>query len=468
MTLFPVDKIISVLNWGFTSLLILSIGFLIFSLFPKLNETPPSFLKRAEKPLRRSLPTHYTFSEGGPFAISSKLRSFPLPDFQKEIQFIHKSTRPDISLSERVFQIGFKKSKETIKTLPGQKTYLTYAAGKGKFTHELKQSDEVTPLWVKPFIAEEGKMMLEVGLRLIGCNREKLLDEKKDIIVDPLIEKEGKEIKATHTPPQFAAAVSELRGCKWWGKDHLFGTYGGEEYGKLAVHERLEFTNSFGIEILYIKEGDSLIWKNGKWTPAVLGDETKNHYLASLKTVSPNKMEWQVWDETGLESISFSLQREKIENLTLSIQECLTGLRQRTSLRVSCRINNKATILKKGDWLIRGATGWHIIKNLREIEEILQLRTRGELLIFDGIEKTNGKSIFLGTIFSPMRTQMQNLKIPISDQKKKADSNPSKKGISSKIQGTSIDEDSSLDKLENSHVVIEKIRPQKKDPILHE
>src|SRR3990167_1313131 len=399
----------------------------------------------------------------GPFAISSKLKSFPLPDFQKEIQFIHKSSRPDVSLDERILQIGLKKSKETINIISGQKAFLSYAADKG-----LKQSDEVTPLWIKPFITKEGQIMLELGLRLFGSNREKILDEKRDIAVDLFVEKDGRGINSTESHPQFGQAVSELQACKWLGKDYLFGAYGGEEYAKLGIHEHLECTDSFGNQVLYVKEGDTLIWEEGKWKTAALGEETKNHYLAYLKTVSSNKMDWQVWDEVGLECRVVSLQREKTENLPLSVQEFLTGLRHRTSQRVSCRINNKATILKKGDWVHHTSSGWHIVKSLKEIEDILQFRVRGELFIFDGIEKKSGKSIFLGTLFSPMRTQMQNLKIPMSDQKKKTHSSPSKKGVSSKIQATSVDEDSSQDKLENYHAEIERIRPHKKDRILHD
>ena len=57
----------------------------------------------------------------------------------------------------------------------------------------------------------------------------------------------------------------------------------------------------------------------------------------------------------------------------------------------------------------------------------------GELFVFDGLEKVDGKEVFCGTLFNPMRTQEQSVRLPMTQNKGGEHSPPIKSAFSSKI-----------------------------------
>jgi len=75
-------------------------------------------------------------------------------------------------------------------------------------------------------------------------------------------------------------------------------------------------------------------------------------------------------------------------------------------------------ILKRGDWLLKTAAGWRNIKRPQEIEDCLYHRLKGELFIFDAIEKEGGKMVLKGNLFDEMRTQAHPVTILIENEKK--------------------------------------------------
>jgi len=163
------------------------------------------------------------------------------------------------------------------------------------------------------------------------------------------------------------------------------------------------------------------------------------------------------WDSSGIESFKLTFHREKPGTITTRAEEVFTRLRQRTSTRVSCRLENRATILKVGDWLIQTDKGWHTIKNSHEIDDILNLKVLGELFIFDSIEDQGGKEVFCGTLFDPMRTEVQTVQLPISQTKNLEHSPPFKRGLWSKIRTPAlVGQERSLVKL-NARVKMEPI-----------
>ena len=74
------------------------------------------------------------------------------------------------------------------------------------------------------------------------------------------------------------------------------------------------------------------------------------------------------------------------------------------------------------------------------MEAILNFKVKGELFIFDGLEKVDGKIVFCGTLFDKMRTQMQSVRLPFTQTKTKEHSPPTKKAISTKIRPAASDE----------------------------
>lgn len=92
-------------------------------------------------------------------------------------------------------------------------------------------------------------------------------------------------------------------------------------------------------------------------------------------------------------------------------------MRLRNSTQVSCALGKRRVILKQGDWLLKTATGWRNVRKIDELQQLLYFRMKGELLIFDGIEREQGRLVMKGHCFNGSRTQMQPFSIPIEAYK---------------------------------------------------
>ena len=364
----------------------------------------------------------------GALALKSEIQNFPFPNLSGEVLFLGKNTRPDATFYDVSLHMGLKGCDKTLTVAPGQKLYLSYVE------QHLYFAKETTPLWIKPYLNEKGEAWLEMGLRLASESGEVLLDEIRAFEIESSLKR---DLARTVKDSLLTEGLEEMKKAKWWAPDRLFEAYGGEDYGKLVGMERLAFEQQEGPYFLYVKEGDSFIWKDGRWQVSRV---TNQYPMARLTVASPYKMEWELWDKTGLEWVNVVHSREKVEGIPFRVEEIFTRMRQRTTSRISCRVDNKAAILKKGDWLIHLPTGWHVLKSLNEVETILNFKVKGELFVFDGLEKVEGKPIFCGTLFDQMRSQMQRVRLPFAQAKTSEHSPPIKKVISTKIRPATPDE----------------------------
>ena len=198
--------------------------------------------------------------------------------------------------------------------------------------------------------------------------------------------------------------------------------------------------NEHGKEFLFFKEDETYVWKDEKW---VKSDQTKGYSVAKVISMSPYKLEWQFWDSEGLESVTLTFAREKAQSVSLRIEDVFTRLRKRTSSRISCRVDNRAKILREGDWLVHTSSGWHTIKHYYEVEALLNLDILGDLFIFDGIQVVDGKEIFAGSLFNPMRTEVKSVRLPLSHIKENEHSAHTKNSLSTKISALAHDENDS-------------------------
>ncbi len=333
----------------------------------------------------------------GPLALRNEIQSFPFPDLSGEVHVLARSSRPDIPFCEMKFLLGLQEEEALV--APGQHLHLSYS---GK---NLSFSKEATPLWVQPKIGEGGDMWLEMGVELLSKEGERVLGETRSFKV------ETKETFKEVIDEELIKGVECLKGAKWWGPDHLYSQYGGEEYGLYKELERLEVG---GKRILFAREGKTFVWRDGMWGES---EETRGFVMARVEEISPYKMEVALWDTSGLESVLLSFKRERPSRTSLRVEDLFTRIRQRTTSRISCRMDNRTVILKKGDWVIHKPNGWHIVKTASEMSAILNFGVEGELFVFDGLEKIDGKQVFCGTLFNPRRTTFQSVKLPMTPTK---------------------------------------------------
>ncbi len=398
--------------------------------FSELPSQPPSYCL----PKTRSSTDFDAIGEGA-LTISSSCKNFPLPDLTKEMFFLGKNTRPDATIYDLLIHVGLKESQQSLRAVSGQKLYLTYVEG----VHpRLEFSSMPTPLWIMPYLSETGETLAELGTRLLSDKHGKLVEESKTFEIDHLFEKKGSSSKRDLP---FQEAIVCLEKGIWWDPDLLFALYGGEKYQKLQKDQRIELSYKNASYMIYAKEGNYLIWKEGRWENAKLGKNSRGAFLAHICRITSHLMEIEVWNEDGLEKTLIALSKKPSPLMDFRKNTSFSSFRQRTKSKVSCRVENKALILKVGDWLFHTSRGWRVLKSIDEMQEVLTFQSRGELFVFDGIEKEGGNSFFVGTFFNLLRTQSSKVKIPITIEPKSSHSSHKKKIISSKIGPKYLDRD---------------------------
>lgn len=376
---------------------------------------------RKETKKEKETPFDLTSIGRGALSLSSEIHSFQFPDLSRDVLFLAKNTRPDATVDQMQLDVGLRGNPMPKRVVPHQRLYLSYDE------KQLNFSKEPTPLWVEPMLNHYGDLWLKMGIELTNSEGQKLLNEVREFkVATNWKTKKPQEV----SDPELKQGIHTVEQGKWWGPDKLFEEYGGEEYQKFTGYQRFEIEKPQGKEILFLHEGEIFIWKEGQWVPT---DQPQGYPMAKVTQVTPYKLEWCFWDREGMESVELSFKREKESSIVPRIEDVFTKLRKRTSSRISCRIDNRAKILKEGDWLVHTSTGWHTVKHFYEVEALLNLEILGDLFIFDGIQTVDGKEIFTGSLFNPMRTEMKPIRLPLSKIKGGEHSPHTKNSFSAKI-----------------------------------
>ncbi|MCK4934319.1 MAG: hypothetical protein KAR79_01915 [Simkaniaceae bacterium] len=354
--------------------------------------------------------------------------SFPLPDLQSEIKFFGKNTRFDVSEEDNFFVLGLKNMKAFQVVRPGEKIYLEYLEGTSDASCQWNFVDEKTPLWLQLRETGDSGILATLNIDLKDEELEEAFSGSQEF---DLYEADVSEIESLNYPidEKYSIAASMLTAAAWWGSDRLYDTYGGAQYQHLQGKERL----GVGSGVIYVKKGDKLLFKDGNWKP-LQEENTKDSIVAKVEIVAPHKLEIRLWNKGGLDNKLICLSEEKIPPLNFRAEEIFTKIKKRAANRVYCRAFNKSIILKTGDWVLCTSYGARVLKTFSELNQYLENRVNGSLFIFDGIEKQEGREFFVGALFDEMRTQMQQIKLPLQIKQESLKSTKKKNRISSRMR----------------------------------
>lgn len=323
-----------------------------------------------------------------------------------ELTLLAYSSRPDTTSKEAQMLISLKNGKEQLTLLNGQQLYLKEAQqGRG-----LMSSEQASPLWIKPILLENGTVLIE-ACRKLTSKEGKTGEEKGEFIVSP---QGGVPARYSSLQQSF---MKELKAARSFPQDLLIQKYGGREYATWNEKIALEFGSGASTYACFVSHGDFLLYEAGEWR-VVSSDELRNDCpIAQVKSASGKGVEIEAWDKTGFSPVMVKTEAEKSARFQPKPEIMPSGIRLRSSTSVSCAFGKKRMIVRQGDWLLKTATGWRNLRRTEEIEHYLQHRLKGELFIFDAIEKEQGHLVLKGHLFDESRSQMQPLSLPIEVDK---------------------------------------------------
>jgi hypothetical protein len=334
----------------------------------------------------------------GPLALNGGQESSLVPDLGKELLLLAIATRPDVPLKDTPLLVGLRTSKEKRIVASGQPLFLDFSDGQ-----PLKFSSEAQALWIKPLVLDRASALIEAGLQRPLEGEGGWVDEKVQFVASV----EHKERRLEN-----GSAYDSLVRGKLWGKDALLQLYGGEEYRRDRDKVKVEFSS-----VLLVEEGDYLGWDGMGWQKIALSPESRKAPIAQVRRASPQGVEIDMWDKEGFYPQQVKLEPQPLSRLAPAPEHLPSSLRLRTATQVTCLLGKRRAVLKKGDWLLRTPAGWRVLKSVREIEECIQHKMRGELLVIDGLERTKNRVVLKGCAFDEMRTQSAPVNIPVAEKK---------------------------------------------------
>jgi hypothetical protein len=335
-----------------------------------------------------------------------------------ELVLIAYNSRPDVESKDAKILISLRNGKEQL-TLSNGRTLFLRESEQGKGLHS---SEEATGLWAKPILLENGAVLIEAGRKLVSKDG-RAGEEKGQFIV----------AGQGGTPPRYNPAnqsfAKELKSSRGFPNDLLIQKYGGQEYAAWREKAVIEMSQDHSTYACFVSPGDYLIYEEGEWRVCPF-EELKNDYpIAQIKTISGKIVEIEAWDATGFCPLQFKIEMEKQGRSQLKPEMMPSAVRLRSGTQVSCAFGKRRVILKQGDWLLKTSTGWRNLRRSEEIEQYLHHRLKGELLIFDGVEKEQGRAVMKGHLFDESRTQMQPLTLPLEADKAQGKTSRKRKPI---------------------------------------
>ncbi len=338
--------------------------------------------------------------EKSPLALQIQRDSFPFPSLKDEICYLGHNTRPDADVNDTVAHLWFKGKKQIHCCHVNEPIFLSYENGL------LSASNTQTPL------------MLSLSTDGLGLKMEAMLN----------IENQCRSFKWQAQPqrvPQrlspdssLAKACEKLKRLKVYGPDRFIELYGGAEFEAQKCALRVEEDGLLN----FLNDGDCWIWKD-KWCKAGNFSSSQSYPLARFSTQG-QRVEVTLWDVDGVNQMQFSPQLVNIGPRALKAQDIFKQIRKRTHSSVSCRIDGKARIMRKGDWLVKQGDSWHTLRSIEEIDACVQGRISGDLFVFDELEKRSSDWVMRGRLFDQRRTQVQEVALPFSVRNHKPQPEP--------------------------------------------
>lgn len=327
----------------------------------------------------------------------------------RELSVIAHNSRPDAEGDDVKILLGLKGVKEPLSISSGRTLFLASDGELGT----LGFSEERQPLWIRPILLENGRVLIEAGRKLGHLDLGQGYEEKGQFIVSVALNRSFSQIE--HSLPQ-ETAVAALRKGHCWGKDALIQHYGGVELASWRDRYKIEISSGVSQHIVFVTAGDYLQWNGSRWLWANRDQLATNMPVALVKNISSRGVEFIVWDESGFCPIQVELPLEQ-GGRSQGGDIMPTHLRFRTASQISCLFGKKRVLLRQGDWIVRTSVGWRSLRRPEDVENCLQHRLKGELFIFDKLVQEQGRWVLKGALFDEMRTQMQPVSIPMDTER---------------------------------------------------
>lgn len=313
-------------------------------------------------------------------------------DLKKDLKGMIEPQRPDLQSEEKRCFLTLNDLDKRV--FFGKKIYLSFKGDKQIF------SKEKTPFWIIANLIQPEKIEIVSDLDTSVLNQKNVRVTKNKPFLLELVPYLSKENNSADFPPVFQM----LNNAKYYGADLLF-----EKEFKLEVESK----------ILQVEKGTLLVHRNGNWEIILNLEEAKGKPIAKVVEVKKGNILIEAWDVSGDEYYPITLSSKRSRRLSFRAAEWIKEPRLRGKSQISCLLEGKRTLLRKGDWAIKEDKKWRVLKTEKQKNAYLLEKPSKELFVFDSIEEQADKKVVKGRFFNPMRCDAKEISLPVISPNRK-------------------------------------------------
>lgn len=329
-----------------------------------------------------------------------------IPDLSREV--IVLAGKPNRSEGHiREILLYLKSSGEEKKIKEGEPVFLGCDSLPGGFASVYRFREDTTPLQIMATVSGENTAALEAKLSTFSPEAGEAEEKTKCWIV-PVDSGSG----AGEVPvPSFVAV---LRTTKILGPDVVISRFLSDTYPKLKDKIRAE-TEIRGRKYRYfLKQGDVFRLQEGIWVPAVEGELSETEPIASVKSIGPKSVTFDVWDPGSFRSFSVSVDSSPVPSVGNKPEYFPNSVRYKGNKRVLCTLGKRKYFLQEGDWVVKTDRGFRRLHTQADKDRYARYKISGELIIFDSLVTEQGKTVMKGFLVDEMRTRVYPFSCPVT------------------------------------------------------
>jgi len=362
------------------------------------------------KPLFERPSSEYDQMLSPAFSLQFSPVTVQVPNLRSTLQYQGQNKRPDAKRVSAFLSFSLYDKNDTALIPPGTPLYLDVDSDTLKFSFSSKNAP--TALWIQAE-PKEGEALVSVRMR----------DETGQIVKEPESNAQftlkEKELRPQSTDAwslgsfRVDAALLSKQHAKWYGEDLFLKDQGGDEFSQEAGKERIDFGEGGETYSVYVGSGDFVIWDKEGWREPLPNEETTAYPLLQLKKIQDRLLTFDLWNIDGKGRMTLNLLKSSEKWNPKEIEESFKFKGARRKSEYLFEANKTRLSLESGDWWILLKKGWKRLSTPGEIDEFVERRLVGPLLIVGDLEKKGDRPYLKITLYSPTRSEEVEVLLPV-------------------------------------------------------
>ncbi len=351
-------------------------------------------------------------SPGHPFITLDKTPiQLLLPDLRNSISYHGANQRPDIEKERKSLHFSIRGTPHHVFTTAGEKTYLVYDRNTpGRFS--FSSNNAKTGLW---FVPQAVEYQAEIAIYMDGCDGQLVTTPQEFhhffTVESPISNQRiitGWKIGGEQVD---TALLYRQKAC-WHGQDLFLKEYGGNEFLYAQEKERIIFTAEDGEYSCYVGPLDCLVFIDEKWHQVEPGLRSQGNPLLQVKKIDSLAIHFDLWDGEGKNRLLLTLQKTPSPTLNQDLLK-IKVVGAKSKKKWIAEICETRTSINEDDWLLLSENTCERLSTIEQIENYIQGRMSGTLLVLEGTKRINNMPSLVGKLFNEKRNEYIPVAIPL-------------------------------------------------------